>query len=253
MDKYFIETLNKAYFMQCLHFCECYKSIYMRYWTLNVSACWSDRRPANLWSCSQLHRTVWIPCTNPVSIILWSWQWCNNAWQIILANDHTLVAPKTAASLSWTLVDHCGAPQRATPKPRQFSRCVLPVNCFVPPFILLTPHPPSPHPCLRVYSPPSPSSHHVLPGFCCHLVALHLANICFKSLSLGIVKVFASSEKIGSKPNQYFLDGTQTFRLCQPVGWLGSHHAPPSHLTGNLFYLFLFLIDFHIFVCESIF
>ena len=50
------------------------------------------------------------------------------------SNDHTLVAAKTAAfKLSWTLVDHCGAPQRATPKPKQFSPWVVqPVNCFVP-------------------------------------------------------------------------------------------------------------------------
>ena len=109
---------------------------YVRDYTVHVAACWSDRRPANLWSCLQSPRNVWIPCTT-LSIILWSWR-CN-AW-IILANDHTLVAPKTAALLSWTLVDHCGAPQRATPKPKQFSPCVVqPVNCFVLPHTLAPP------------------------------------------------------------------------------------------------------------------
>ena len=54
-----------------------------------------------------------------------------------------------------------------------------------------------------------------------------------------------SSQKIISRQNQFF-DAIQTFRLCQPVGWLGSHHAPPSHLTGNLTLdlLTLFLTDF---------
>ena len=43
--------------------------------------------------------------------------------------SHTLFATRiTAASLSWTLVDHRGDPQRATPKPKQFSRYLLTWN-----------------------------------------------------------------------------------------------------------------------------
>ena len=56
---------------------------------------------------------------------------------------YTLVAPKTAALLSWTLVDHCGSPQRATPKPI-FSICVLQV---LPPLNLLTTY----HPCHHIH------------------------------------------------------------------------------------------------------
>ena len=142
--------LNDRIFVPCLP---------VRHYTAYVPACSSsDRRPANLWLRQQLRRNVWTLCTT-LSITFWSWR-CN-AW-IILANDHTLVAPKTAALLSWTLVDHCGAPQRATPKPRQFSRRLFrfsssPSSVFPP--------------CRHFHSPQSPSwrmcsSRPMLPSGC---------------------------------------------------------------------------------------
>ena len=72
-----------------------------------------------------------------------------------------------------------------------------------------------------------------------YLVALHPVNKLQIVDSWNYKSGGLFSRKIISRQHLFF-DATQTFRLCQPVGWLGSHHAPPSHLTGNLPMIFSF-------------
>ena len=96
---------------------------------------------------------------------------------------------------------------------------------------------------------------HVLPGFCCHLVALHPANmICFNSLCLGIVNVFASSEKIGltqknwsdsNFQNLYFLMRLKLSGfVSRLVGWAPTTHLPPIWLVTFLFFSSIFFTFF---------